>query len=663
MPLNPTYSVGTASVSAGSAVVSFTGTQLIATGVRPGDVFERGGLTVSIDTVDSPTQLTLVKAWPGTTGSGSYEVRFTSDASRVLANTRQAIDLFETIEAMPTQSRYADVQGWLSSGLAWLQSLPDQEYRITSGLSIPSGTRITGHLRLVTSMTSGVMLSIGSNVTIDQMTIRYDGVVPTAATVPIGRDFKCRELRASSPVETGNSFLTIDNTGLDIDLLETTGITRPITIGLNGAIPTIGGRVRTMIVNTFIRGLAVNHAYGFTVDTFIARGRAAAATKSPGHNGILLSGASGLVIGKAYIDGAAEHAFRVGGSPVGGKSNDCQIGSLITANTGGSPFKANDNTALCENWTIGSIMALGSLGAAPGRNSELLRLSHVKNFYIGSATARRNGGTYSVSGGLHVADATDVHVGVLDLEDYLTEAVAVRDQDDSFDRPVSRITVGYLRAVGSTNPILALASAAPVTDIQIADGYFDTTSANLVAADTFAVINSPIEIAGYLKGGGEGVSGPAAANTNARIRRPNGSATFGRGLTAGGDLGVSSRPFNPGNVSQASFGGIHVVAQGVTAATGALGAGFSASRPGAPGRRGMAMVPFQDGSAANNVGVGLYAGSNATATDELRNQWQFRYNGNLDFRNPSSGPVILSPNGTRYRIAVSDGGALSAISA
>lgn len=89
MATNPTYRVGTASVSAGASIVTGAGTLWLAAGIRAGDVFERTGLTVTIASVDSNTQITLVKPWPGTSGSGVYEIRETSDAVRVMAAARQ----------------------------------------------------------------------------------------------------------------------------------------------------------------------------------------------------------------------------------------------------------------------------------------------------------------------------------------------------------------------------------------------------------------------------------------------------------------------------------------------------------------------------------------------------------------------------------------------
>ena len=98
MALNPTYSVGTVSVSAGASIVTGTGTLWLAGGIREGDVFERQGLSVTVLSVESNTQLTLVKAWPGTTGSGTYEVRYTADAARVIGGAREIIAGMEGLD-------------------------------------------------------------------------------------------------------------------------------------------------------------------------------------------------------------------------------------------------------------------------------------------------------------------------------------------------------------------------------------------------------------------------------------------------------------------------------------------------------------------------------------------------------------------------------------
>lgn len=96
MALPSTYATGTITVAANGTVVTGAGTNWIAGGIRAGDVLEVRGLSVSIDGVTSATALTLKKPWPGPAhSSASYEIRYTPDATRVLAASRAALETFE----------------------------------------------------------------------------------------------------------------------------------------------------------------------------------------------------------------------------------------------------------------------------------------------------------------------------------------------------------------------------------------------------------------------------------------------------------------------------------------------------------------------------------------------------------------------------------------
>lgn len=84
-----TYNRGTVSVTPGSANVAGVGTLFITSQIRPGDVFELAGLTLSIESVDGNAALTLVRPWPGPAlAAQPYEVRFSPDAVRVMASAR-----------------------------------------------------------------------------------------------------------------------------------------------------------------------------------------------------------------------------------------------------------------------------------------------------------------------------------------------------------------------------------------------------------------------------------------------------------------------------------------------------------------------------------------------------------------------------------------------
>ncbi len=132
MPLNPTYSVGTVSVSAGASIVTGTGTLWVAGGIREGDVFERQGLSVTVLSVESNTQLTLVKPWPGVTGSGSYEVRYTADAARVIGAARDIVARTETLPAEVETATLVAARARDAAGV-----VPQQFGTVTTGWQTP----------------------------------------------------------------------------------------------------------------------------------------------------------------------------------------------------------------------------------------------------------------------------------------------------------------------------------------------------------------------------------------------------------------------------------------------------------------------------------------------------------------------------------------------
>ena len=101
MPLNPTYSAGTVSVTAGGTTVTGNLTLWLAAGIREGDVFECRGLTATIASVSSSTSITLVRPWFGATVTGSeYEIRYIADASRVIGAARTVVERFEASQPL-----------------------------------------------------------------------------------------------------------------------------------------------------------------------------------------------------------------------------------------------------------------------------------------------------------------------------------------------------------------------------------------------------------------------------------------------------------------------------------------------------------------------------------------------------------------------------------
>ncbi|PTX02075.1 hypothetical protein, partial [Pararhodobacter aggregans] len=85
MALDTLYSLGTVSVGAGSTTVTGAGTAWITSNTRPGDDFRALGLTVPIASIDSATQITLARPWPGAAiAAGNYDIRQIDDGARAL---------------------------------------------------------------------------------------------------------------------------------------------------------------------------------------------------------------------------------------------------------------------------------------------------------------------------------------------------------------------------------------------------------------------------------------------------------------------------------------------------------------------------------------------------------------------------------------------------
>lgn len=108
MPLPAHYATGTVTVAANSAIVTGTGTQWIAAGARPGDLFVARGLTTSILSVDGPAQITLSQPWPGVALTNApHEIRYVADASRVLAASREVLAAIEGSDGGGTDVDFA----------------------------------------------------------------------------------------------------------------------------------------------------------------------------------------------------------------------------------------------------------------------------------------------------------------------------------------------------------------------------------------------------------------------------------------------------------------------------------------------------------------------------------------------------------------------------
>ena len=129
MPLSSTYTTGTITVAANGTAVTGSGVNWLAAGIRSGDILAVRGLTVTIAAVTSSKTLILATTWPGAALSASpYEIRYTPDATRVLASSREAIAAMESLRGDVFVS--ANVYASPAAGLAATE--PGQQFQTIS---------------------------------------------------------------------------------------------------------------------------------------------------------------------------------------------------------------------------------------------------------------------------------------------------------------------------------------------------------------------------------------------------------------------------------------------------------------------------------------------------------------------------------------------------
>lgn len=93
MGLPASHRTGTVSVANDSTSVTGISTAWLTAGIQPGDVFWAAGLSVAIASVEDTDSLTLAFPWPGEMQTdAAYEIRYTPDAARVLAASRDLLD-------------------------------------------------------------------------------------------------------------------------------------------------------------------------------------------------------------------------------------------------------------------------------------------------------------------------------------------------------------------------------------------------------------------------------------------------------------------------------------------------------------------------------------------------------------------------------------------
>ena len=444
---------------------------------------------------DLPTIRTFANGTVFYAGGMAYQVKSgstaISDMNGVEPCGAATPDHFGTVTAASLNAMFS----WAAAAGVNVEAYKTGSLSIAAAISIPSGVVVKGRLRLTTTASSGVNVVIGNNVTMDELEFICTANSAASHTMTIGTHFTAKSIYAEALVESNGTFCTIKNQGADVGRMYAFRWARPWSIdGSGSSVPASGGKFGHIGGSSFIRGLSVNFADGLDIASIAFVGRAAAASLQPGHNGVLQQGGSFNRYGRIYIDGAGEHAFRIGGSPDGSVNNDCTIGELDAVNTGGCTFKSNDSQRFSERWTVGRITERRNITPS-STNTEICRLNKTIGYRFGSINAVPTGSANSCSSGIQLNSTTDLVIDNLNIKGAASDIISLDDRLDEVNGPTSDIRIKSVTADGASRFMEIVQETFSIGNVSIENVYM-VNIAEMVKRGTVAAFTGPITIEG-----------------------------------------------------------------------------------------------------------------------------------------------------------------------
>ena len=503
-------------------------------------------------------------------------------------------------------------------------------------------------------------LTIGNNCHFDgEFKVTTPGTETNDYIMEIGDDCSFDVLSVSCDAQHGGSgeegvITEADN--LRINKLYFDKIDRPLLLYCSSAsTQTTGTHIGVVDITSYVRGIYA-HFTSFSIGEVYCRTRSANASYSAGHNGVLIAGCRGWSINSAHIEDAGEHAFRIGGSSVdiasSAKTADFNVGKIFTKACGGCSLKINPTyevstgvTETCDNWAVGEVIGV-DVGDADtlANNKELLRLSHVRNGFVGQAAAYAEDRAQSAQYLLACNDLQYVTIGSLGgthMNGTLNISATVdADESTTFADDVNELRINSLWGVATNG-----AGSAIAVDMELATGGGSLTYGNIfVNLNGFAgyttylvnivygTLSGKFNVTGTIAGTvlpqftGTPDDDDFFVNVSWEQQIIVGKPDETRALASGSTTKqFTSHSFDAGNVTPNH---LYLNATGGTAGSGNYGSAIEFSRVGTS-RRAAAIALKQATSTAYQNQLDFFVGGSGTATDAVLLRMSVDYLGRL----------------------------------
>lgn len=532
----------------------------------------------------------------------------------------------------------ADDTSKLSTALtnALMQKKPlrladSKTYRITQ-LTIPANSVIigTGKLRLAGALTgSNVDLTVGDGCKIERLRISTPGTETNTNFLSLGANVEVGYLEAIADTQRAlGGVICPTGSNLRLGYLKARKIDTPIWLGTTSlSSQGKGSNIGFIDVESYQLGFRANFC-SFSVGGLRAVGRSPNASKSPGHNGVLVEGCQDWSFGDLWIEDAGEHAFRIGGSRQSHHSptENYKIGVITAIRCGGCALKINPtllvSAGVTEKAYQGAVAGVLGVDVGDGLlagNSELLRLSHIDNLNIGFALAYAAGAVTSAQYGLQINDAVGVTIGTLGGESINAGLINIDGASDTdginqFGGDVSSLRVDRLIGICNGSNAIGVNTTFNVGRVYIGlDGARGWTT-NLLRWIA-GTLTQTFELRGRVEGAPTLSDVPVSDQFLVDISYQN-TSRRGRGASVRGAsvMELAGALFNSG-AAPGSFG-LYLNAFQGTAGNGNYGASVEFSRIGVT-RRGGAIALKQTGGNQEDTGIAILTGHTTPASDQV----------------------------------------------
>lgn len=371
-----------------------------------------------------------------------------------------------------------------------------------SELVTPNGVPFAtkgAEIRVAGTLTgSDIDIIIGDDCVFDELVISSPGIETNDDILQIGARVRIGYLDVRADVQRGGGGITTPGEGVLIDYVKTVNIDRPLHLYNTGTVSqTSGSRIGFLDVESYVRAFRATFC-SFSVGGIKATVRSPNASKSPGHNTVLIVGCSDWEIGDIWAEGAGEHVIRFGTDGAYRVTQNWRIGHIYAIESGGCVFKINPTFKKTIAGTVAVTSGSATLtGTGTSFTTDIRRHSNIRITDTGeiyrvlevasdtSATLDRNVTTTDASSALEVME------GVWDGEVASVVGVDVGDGSPEGNEELIRLTHAYGVKIGPSvafrdgevTTSQSLIRVNDICDVEIASLGGDGTNSGTVIID------------------------------------------------------------------------------------------------------------------------------------------------------------------------------------